>query len=150
MRFLALAFAIFLSLSLSSHAEEGCFESDPVVDRQETWDFSASPRSDFYLPTRNVYGLFLTKAAAHFSVNESGALSVAFDHLLPPETFGLQYTVHQLEVEVEGATFHYDFTHGCTEPGLSFYPRETVEIPALKLPLPAGSAPLRIRIWGHL
>lgn len=150
MRFLTLAIAALLSFPNSATADDGCFDTDPVVDRSETWDFSAAPRSDFYLPTRNVYGTFPTNAAAHFSLNEGGALSVAFDHQLPPEIFGLQYTVHQLEVQVGGATFRYDFTRGCTEPGLSFYPRQTVEIPALKLPLPAGTAPLHIRIWGHL
>jgi hypothetical protein len=150
MRFLSLALATILSLSTSALADDGCFDAEPVVDRTEIWDFTASPRSDFYLPTRNVYGLFPTRAAAHFSLNESGALNVAFDHQLPPDMMGIQYTVHQLEVEVGGATFHYDFTRGCTEPGLSFFPRETAEIPAIKLPLPAGNAPLRIRVWGHL
>lgn len=150
MRFFTLAMAALFCFSPSAQADEGCFDAEPVVDRLETWDFTASPRSDFYLPTRNVYGLFPTRAAAHFSLNESGALAVAFDHQLPPEMMGIQYTVHQLEVEVGGAIFRYDFTRDCTEPGLSFFPRETAEIPAIKLPLPAGAAPMRIRVWGHL
>lgn len=150
MRFPSLVLALLLGLPFSAYAEEGCFDAEPVVDRQETWDFAASPRSDFYLPTRNVYGLFPTRAAAHFSLNESGDLSVAFDHQLPPGMVGIQYTVHQLEIEVGGTTHLYDFTRGCTEPGISFFPRETAEIPAIKLPLPEGTAPLRIRIWGHL
>jgi hypothetical protein len=149
MRFFCLAFTI-LSLSSPAFAEEGCFDAEPVVDRTEVWDFGSNPRTDFYLPTRNVYGLFPTKAAAHFSLNESGALNVLFDHHLPVDMMGIQYTVHQLELEVGDTTYRFDFTRGCTEPGISFFPRETAEIPAIKLPIPAGAAPLHIRIWGHL
>jgi hypothetical protein len=150
MRFFSLAIAALLSLSVSAHAEDGCFDGAPIVDRTETWNFDSNPRSDFYLPTRNVYGIFPTHAAAHFSLLENGALAVAFDHELPPEMMGIQYTVHRLEIRIGDFVFNHDFTQGCTEPGLSFFPRESVEIPAIKLPSPAGSSPVRIRIWGHL
>jgi hypothetical protein len=142
-----------------SIAEEPCFDQNPVFDQTKYWNFQALSRWDFYLPSENINGPFKTRAAAH--IRWDGSLNISFDHILPPEQVGLQYTVHRLQIEIgqvgsqDYFVFDQDFTQECTQPGLSFFPGETYELQPIYIPnLPAPTVnkilPIHVRTWGHL
>ena len=146
MRFLFVV--LLMSLSQTVNADESCYDSEPIITRQEVWDFTAVPQSDFHLPSRNINGIFITEAAAHFTWGEN--LEVFFDFNLPPHLFGLAYNVHRIEIKVGDYVHKMDLTFNCTEPGLSLFPRQTIKIPAWKLPRPTSMEMVELRIWGHL
>jgi hypothetical protein len=146
---------------LAVRADEGdlCYDPQPVVEISTHLDFRAEPRLDFYLPSRNSYGTYPTRAAAH--IQFPGVLEIFFDHVLPPNRVGLAYTVHRLKIEIgeagnpEHFVYDSDFTQGCTAPGISFFPGESIQLPAEKLPTPPadrpwGRLPVRVQTWGRL
>ncbi len=155
------ALLALIQLPLAVQADEGdlCYDPQPVLEMSTQIDFRANPRLDFYLPSRNSYGTYPTRAAAHIEFPD--AMEIFFDHILPPNRVGLAYTVHRLKIEigVSGSPDYYvfdsDFTRGCTAPGVSFFPGEFIRLPAEKLPTqpverPWGVVPVRVQTWGHL
>jgi hypothetical protein len=155
MRFVCL---FFFLLSLPAFGAESCYDSRPVVDIQADWDFTAAPQADFYLPTRTVYGGYLTWAAAH--LRWDGRLETMFDFQPPQkEALSLPYTVYRLQLQVgkdgdsDGFLYDNDLTRNCTGPGRSLFPGDVLRLPAVQVPshkdgTPRGLEPLRIRIWG--
>jgi hypothetical protein len=159
-RFPLMILSLWLSLPLSgAFADELCFDQDPVFDQTAYWDFGVNSRWDFYLPSKNINGPFRTRAATHMDWN--GNLNISFDHVLPPNQVGLQYTIHRFQVEIgqmgsqDYFVFDHDFTQNCTQPGLSFFPGEShkllpIYIPHLPTPAENKVLPVHVRTWGHL
>lgn len=150
---------LFLFGTGSVQAEDLCYDEAPSLEESGEWNFSALPRWDFYLPSKNIYGTFLTHAALHVQFQEK--LLISFDHILPKNQVGLAYTVHRLRIEIgqpQSPThflFDQDFTQGCTGPGMSFFPGESHYLPAVEVPfLPPQNGtevlPVKIQSWGRL
>jgi len=153
---LSLAFLPF-ALPISARAAAACPAEAPVVDRLEWWDFSRVTRSDFFLLSRGPKGIFETPAAAHLEWDQQ--LTIRFDHKLPPDSAGLEYTIDRFEIAVGrgyGAfRFSADFTDDCNAPGRSMFPGQAIKLKPVKVPpgyfgFPRGLEMVHVRIWGHL
>ncbi len=143
----------------SVSAEDLCYDEKPSLEQSGQWDFSTLPRFDFYLPSKNIYGSFLTHAALHLQFQDK--LWISFDHILPKNQVGLAYTIHRLRIEIgqpdspSHFLFDQDFTQGCSGPGMSFFPGESHQLPAIEVPfLPPQNGPevlpVKIQSWGRL
>lgn len=150
------ALALF-TLPLTTEASDACLSEAPVVDRLEWWDFGTVTRSDIALPSRNSHGYFETYAAAHLEWDRQ--LNIRFDHQVPGDMTGLEYTLYRLEFSVGNGpnrfTYVQDFTKNCTSPGRSMFPGQAVKLSPVKVPpgflgFPRGREVVRVRVWGHL
>lgn len=149
---------IMLFPLLAQAEDESCWESFQEVNATETWSLTGSETSKIFLPSYNMNGPFLTKAAAHFDRNEN-QIQVYFDFEL--NKMSLPYNIFRLELTIgpEGAAESYqytiDFTKNCTAPGIALFPRGSIYLPVTEVPAFAKEllnrgVPVQIKIWGHL
>ncbi len=146
MRFLAFFF-ILLTLPLPASAD--CMDPRPVVDITEQWNFSQEQQLEFFLPTRNGYGGYITKTLAGFHWTNMERLEVSFTS--HERGFSFPYTLYRMEIYVGDEFSHVDdFSQDCTEVGLSVRAGGSQTLPLIKIPASAraGVQPVRIRIWG--
>lgn len=162
MRSLAILLLVsLLPISSATAAEDDeCYLNHLVVDQTVLWNFAEDQHLDVVLPTNHRYqGLIPTPAAGHFHWNQRAGLTSLFDFETP--LMSLPYNLYRLDFTVghESDPDRYehtsDFTMGCTEPGISFYPGRRVEITPTTVPArrdgqPRFAEPVRVRIWGVL
>lgn len=140
-----------LAWSKPVFAANDCYDPRPVAEFREVWAAPESSSTQFFLPSHSAFGTFLTPALASFRWDDTFRIQFQYD--LPNGQVGIPYTVHRVEIVIGNYVRNLDFTGGCNGPGLSFFPRQNVELPAIKLPpelLQGGPHPLSIRVWGHL
>lgn len=79
--------------------------------------------------------------------NRELSLIFAFDEDF--QGVSLPFNVYAVLITVDGEVLAYrDFTSACTEPGLSFFPGQTIRVPGAKL-TGEGKRRLQLSIWGR-
>lgn len=153
---LRIALFILPLMSASALADSSCWNNFQEVDFTENWNFPSFETTNFYLPSHNINGRFLTPAAAHFT-REQNAVRVHFD--FQSNKMSLPYNLYRIEIEIGGPgdahQYSEDFTSNCQEPGLAIYPGSSIQLPEFEIPPRSdGSSraqePVHIKIWGHL
>lgn len=149
---------VALALPLTARAVNDCHDIRPVLDYRAVWSFQEGINAHLPLPSRYDWGFIPTNARANFTP-KGEELQVTFDLQLPPGQVGLPYTVHRLELQIgtgeDRFVYVNDFTDGCINPGVSFFPGQTFYLTPLAVPArgdgsPRANEPVRIRLWGHL
>ncbi len=82
------------------------------------------------------------------TIGDAVKMSVRFDPKF--DGVSLPYNLFAILIIRDGeAAAWWDFTSGCTGPGVSFFPGQEIHLPKLKL-IGADPERLQIMVWGRL
>lgn len=108
------------------------------------------------LPTKQMEQIRDSQARLHLnwlSPQEAENYELAqfsFSLPLPPNQFGLPYTVYAIEISWKDAGYthgvFYDYTNNCNA-GRSYFPRSILQLDPLSIP--AAAKDLEVKVWGQ-
>lgn len=148
-------FWIFICLTLwpkPAFGQRSCLPSSTALQVIETVVPEKSGHFTYNLMSDRGGTLAKTKVQVTGSYSASSSREVKFTIGFDPQFQGvsLPYNLYAMMIIRDGEVIGWwDFTLGCTEPGLSFFPGREIELPAAKL---IGDKPqkLQIMVWGRL
>lgn len=145
-------FVAFVFWPHQAFGQKSCLPSYTALQLVETIVPGTSGNFAHILMNDNGAGLKKTRVQLRVSNSPSFPgelrLAIGFDPLF--DGVSLPYNLYALMVVREGEVIGWwDFTSGCTESGLSFFPGREIELPTAKL---IGDKPqkLQIMVWGRL
>jgi hypothetical protein len=138
-----------LSALPEARAQLSCLPQFNSLQVLETVDLDAGRNFSYALKSENAYGLFTTRVFLSGTLaNRELNLKAHFD-----ETFdgiSLPYNFYLIAIMQDGQVIEYvDFTDACNDPGLSFFPGQSVKLHPVHL-RGSGFSRLQIVVWGRL